>query len=558
MVHSRHVLELRVNNQLLATSCTGEPAPATASFVSHEWEALEFACVPPPGCTLELVLSGPLYRETLQPFLRPGDAAWLWRWNPHNTVGHIELTLTATCASGHTETLCAALEIVPGKLDRQRYGRLLDDMQQVARDLALALAHSTAGAALRPPHDDERQQRDLLVEYCRFYEERIAALEGVVLRLARRPYTVLRPQSQPVPLEQVRDLSRVNMSDMLRARAVGATASPPDVRQEASTPTTDTYENRVLKRLLHEYWRRVRLVAAVAAHHSHTDAGSGGEAADLLADRAQAMLRRLHALRSQPFLAEVSHLGRVSGPSQVMRRDTSYRRVYRWWQELTQVPFLHIESPLFQLPIYDLPRLYECWCVLQVAQAVLSLPGATVQEHSLLDQRMRAAPAHAPYLIGRLMLREDAPLLVLHWRWLRLRLRYQPRYRPVNGQPGAAALSSLDRHTHVPDLTLELEPRAHAAQMPTLLVFEAKYRLSEQGGVPADALADAYTYLGSIGTPGGARAVQRVALLYPGPHAAEHYPSGVSLLPLLPGNTEALQGWLLRMLDVAAAQAPVL
>jgi large subunit ribosomal protein MRP49 len=241
-----------------------------------------------------------------------------------------------------------------------------------------------------------------------------------------------------------------------------------------------------------------------------------------------------------------------------MRRDTPYRQIYSWWQELTQVPFLHVESPLFQLPIHDMPRLYECWCVLQVVQAVLSLPGATVQRHSLLTQRMSAAPAQSPYLTSRLLLREDAPLLVLHWRWLRLRLRYQPRYRPVDGQPGAATLSSLDRHTHVPDLTLELEPLAGIEQPPTLLVFDAKYRLSEQGGVPADALADAYTYLGSIGTPGGARAVQRVALLYPGPQAAEHYPSGVSLLPLLPGDTEALQSWLLRMLDTAAAQAPVL
>jgi large subunit ribosomal protein MRP49 len=369
---------------------------------------------------------------------------------------------------------------------------------------------------------------------------------------------VLRPQRQRVPLAQARDLSRLDMADALRARAVGAEAGAPEVQQETSIPTTDTYENRVLKRLLHEYWRRVQLVAAVAVGQSATHTGSGGEVADLIADRAQAMLRHLHTLRSQPFLAEVSHLTRVSGPSQVMRRDTPYRLIYRWWQELDQVPFLHVESPLFQLPIHDLPRLYERWCALQVAQAVLHLPGATVHAHSLLEQRMRSAAEQPPYLSSRLALRENAPLLVLHWRWLRLSLRYQPRYRPVSGQPGAAALSSLDRHTHVPDLALELEPLTGATQPPMLLAFEVKYRLDAHGGVPADALADAYTYLGGIGTPGGRRAVQRVALLYPGQHAAEHYPSGVSLLPLLPGDTESLQSWLLRALDSAAAQAPVL
>jgi large subunit ribosomal protein MRP49 len=135
-------------------------------------------------------------------------------------------------------------------------------------------------------------------------------------------------------------------------------------------------------------------------------------------------------------------------------------------------------------------------------------------------------------------------MLVLEWQGLRLRLRYQPRYQPH--REGATAPGSLDRHTHVPDMALEYEPIDTVPEStPAVLLFDAKYRLDTGGGVPADALADAYTYLGSIGLPGGERVAQAVVLLFPGGDAAEHYASGVSLVPLLPGAVEPLHAWLL-------------
>jgi len=77
-----------------------------------------------------------------------------------------------------------------------------------------------------------------------------------------------------------------------------------------------------------------------------------------------------------------------------------------------------------------------------------------------------------------------------------------------------------------------------------VVVLDAKYRLDASGGVPESALADAYSYLGAIGTPGGGRASVAAALLYPGHGPAEVYASGVAALPLLPGNESALRAWL--------------
>src|SRR5262249_5152573 len=150
-----------------------------------------------------------------------------------------------------------------------------------------------------------------------------------------------------------------------------------------------------------------------------------------------------------------------------------------------------------------------------------------------------------------------------------LTLRYQPHYRPrrtKNQEPrteqageavssqfsvrGSTALGSLDRHTRVPDLAIEIrQPGA----TPQVLLLVAKYRLDAEGrGVPQDALADAYTYLGAIGY-GRVRATIGSLLLYPGMGAPELFPSGVGSLPLLPGRTGELETVLLELLDLPIA-----
>jgi hypothetical protein len=89
-------------------------------------------------------------------------------------------------------------------------------------------------------------------------------------------------------------------------------------------------------------------------------------------------------------------------------------------------------------------------------------------------------------------------------------------------------LGSLDRHTRVPDLAIEMQRNGEPAQV---LLLDAKYRLdADRRGVPQDALADAYTYFGAIGSAG-----RRATL-----GAPERYPSGVGSIPLLPGQTAML------------------
>jgi large subunit ribosomal protein MRP49 len=523
--------------------------PISGPLVLREWQPVELSCEPPPGCTLALLLEGPLHTLTLLPFQSPGDPAWRWQWNPQNTTGRFELRLIVTCPDGsHTEQQ-AALEVVPAKLSQQHYQALLDDIAQVATALLAALSQSSVGAALAAPQDAARQ-RSLLAEYCRFYDEHISTLERLVASIARQPHEELRPERQRVPLEQARDLSALDTGATVRmpqdapaaqARAMGML--PRYVVQQRSSASTDTPANRLLLRLLNEYTRRVRAIAGAAAALAASQPG----VAESITEHSRSLQQRLHALCSLPFLQGVRDNGPVRTTPGI-QRDARYRQVYKLWRDLRHDPVPAIDSPLLRLPIHALPRLYECWCVLHVAQAVLDLPGVVVQAQRLFSPAVQPAVP----LASRMELTGDAPMLVLEWQGLRLRLRYQPRYQPHReGHPeDNTAPGSLDRHTHVPDIALEYEPADTPPGSTTAaLLFDAKYRLDTGGGVPADALADAYTYLGSIGLPGGERIAQAVVLLFPGCGPAEHYASGVGVVPLLPGAEAPFRAWLLRRLQ---------
>jgi len=240
---------------------------------------------------------------------------------------------------------------------------------------------------------------------------------------------------------------------------------------------------------------------------------------------------RIKRMQSQPWLAGIAPLDYYRGATLRLRHDSNYRVVYRLWRRLQQRPLLNPEAAALSNPaLSDLPRLYERWCALRVATDLLHLPGWVVQE--------AITPTDAGDWL--LALPEDQPLLILTQPGgNQLSLRYQPRYRPL--PPQGATLGSLDRHTRIPDLALEL---TQPDGPPQLLVLDAKYRLDATGGLPAEALGEAYSYLGALGN-GSGRACLGAALLYPGEGAAAIYASGVAALPLLPGATAtALIDWI--------------
>jgi len=578
--------------------------------VVTEHQPVEFGRGAEQGAWMELALDG----VALEPFLRPGEQVWRWRWNPGPAVGLHRLTLLERRGE-EQRRLAWTLRVAPRKIDQERYEALLEDVQRAAYNIAYALAGGASeGAAL------EREapwQRSRLEEYYALFEGRLERFELAVRRIAARPREQLRPGAAEVPLGQAAGLDEAALArlpqgafdeappelaaPLQEALRPGGGLLPRSVAAAHSRPSLDTYEHRLLKHLLALLWRRAGFIAGLAEreigrmawNEQQTGLASPrlARAREIVAGCAAAQ-RLLGELRALPFLEHVAPLPAARGATALLQRDPHYREVYRMWQALRQHPFLAFDSPLFHIPITDLPRLYELWCALQVVRGLLAAGGALRQQR-LVSQRQID---EAGDLLTTVALVEDQPLLVIAHGDLTLTLRYQARYRPagrgrrtkdggrrtedqrpttndedlVSGDEGrgtgdegasadspsagvdtraaepadalplqrstAPALVSLDRHTRVPDLAIELE-RAGERRV---LVLDAKYRLDAEGrGVPQDALSDAYAYLGAIGAAGRS-AVTRALLLYPGSAPAELYPSGVGAIPLLPAQTDAL------------------
>lgn len=521
-------ITITVNNQPVQLHPATTPTAAVA-VAAAEWQPVSIACTPPAGAALALVVEGAGPPEPLAPFLHPDDPAWHWHWNPGNRVGRVRLVLTVTWPDGRSSTHATLLNVLPSKVDQHTYGLLLDDLQRTLLSLVVSLRGASAGATLHPLPTQTGGAGPLppplaIESILASLEAHLDELEPALQHIARTPHTVLHPASTRVPPGLAHDLSHAS-DELLQARTASTTheqSYPADIAQPTSRPTTDTYENRLVKHVLDTLWRCARTVVA-----------SADNLTDSAAHRLHHINRRLAHLRATPVLTDVSTLATTTfqGATHIIRHHAGYRTVYRVWQTLRATPWIMLDSPLLTLPVHELPRLYECWCVVKLVAVLLeeaSTRGATVI-HTLFE------PATGT-------LTEDTPLLLLSSGEETLRLRYQPRYAPpVPEQTAATELCSLDTSTHIPDITLE---RTTPGQPPAVLVFDAKYRRTSGGSVPQDARADAYTYLGSIGLASGQRAVRASVLLYPGEGTPEHYASGVGVAPLVPGQTEYAAEWL--------------
>jgi hypothetical protein len=519
----------------LSPEVESDPPPLT------EHQAVEFVCLPNGAVAMELSIDG----VVLSPFLRPGDPRWRWIWNPGAAVGAHTLRLAA-CQGTRTERVWR-LNVVPRKIDSARYLALIEDVERVAIGLVRSLTGAVVEAHLAA---GEGAPRSWLDDADILFGSLFDRFEQATHHILAHPRSTLQRDERQTPLGQATDVS---VTALHRAIQGDLEVAPPDVAtqvqralrpeggflprttvQQRSSVTFDIAEHRLLKHILETLRGRARRCADWAQREvTRLDAvaptSSRAARARAIASRCDQCARRIAGLLATPFFDQVTALRHVPAVTPLIRRDPSYRQVYRMWRALRQRLVVDPGAP-FDLTIIDLPLLYERWCVLRAVWSLLDL-GVDVHSHNLLITPPGETDAWAINLPG------DAPLLIAGYKGWDLTVRYQPRYPPAVSAQSGDTFVSLDRHTRIPDLAIEATRPGHP---PRVIVLDAKYRLDADGcTVPADALAEAYAYAGAIGVA-GAPAVVAALILYPGTGAAERYPGGAGAIPLLPSAADAL------------------
>jgi hypothetical protein len=496
------------------------------------------------------------------PSIRLGEEIWRWEWNPRGRAGTFEVRLQVHIHDSSVWLHETLIQVRPSKLEPVSHEALLQAIQRVSVYLVFALHGGTLGVR---PDKQMVYETDLVEQHLKRLQREVRYVGGIVSDLDRDPALSQRVVSAETPIVQVRDpaaeslarvweqpvdlvsvsptspLARLPSSDSRVVRRV-----PRSLSVRRTVPTSDTYEHRALSHLLEELLQRcTALREALAVEIAWNSAAGPSDEQQAWLERLVArqvevdrLIGKLKRSKSVPFLDGVPTRCTWRGPSERMLRDRRYRRVGRLWHLIYGQPWITVRSPAYDLPVGDMPRLYELWCLLEVARTLVDW--GVIVEHGLINLE---EPAASGRLIRtwRVRVPADRPLLyVRDARGTSVRLWYERRFRPATGS--GRGFGSLDPFVRIPDIVVEVTCRD---KEPAVLVFDAKYRVSGVNGIPEEALGDAYTYRHALGFA-GKQVCRGAYLLFPG--SVDFIGTDVGAISLLPGNSsrldELLRYWL--------------
>ncbi len=472
----------------------GQPPTIICERAAGEW-----SCAVPVGATARLRIGD----TELEPFLRPGESIWRWRWVAPASAGSYPVCLTITTATEQIEWRYV-VDVTPSLLDAERYAALLTDLAR----LLPGAAHALAGG-WQPAGMGDHGVPDRMALLALLTGPTARQIIDTVAQLARRP--------SPRRLR------------LTGPRELGAWPRDPDparwrIAADAVPLPGSGWPDRVWMQMpLPDPNQRSLHLAALVTDRLLM-AANWLIATPLPSDvrlRLIGVMARLRALRvqlPQPARPAVA----LSGGMPALAGE---RRLRAYYPLLRRQAGVGWTPDLFAIPVREVARLYELWCVIQVAMALLALADWHAQTQALIDHD------------AALRIEPDQPVLTLtRATGDTLTLRYQPRYAPA-GQPFA----SLDSRVRIPDIGLEV---IMPGQPPRLIALDAKYR-ADGGELPASAIDEGYSYLAGIGRSDGQRAVIGLALLFPGAGPVTTYASGLTLLPLWPdADQQQLRLWL--------------
>lgn len=519
-----------------AISLNGQPLPS-ADLVADtfwDWQPVDIACQPQPNVrAVHLVIGEAALGPPLVAF---GDPTWRWRWQPREAVGVFDAELVLTLADGTQSEERFRIRIRPRTIDSEQYEALIMAVQHDVAALVYALQGGTEGVRMVRAG----RARSLLEEYALLVEQLGPQAVEVASQITKQPHQHWRMQRDTLSLGEITRFDAATAAAIAQAAPAAVDqvntpqfngTLPQTVSLTQTVLTTDSLEHRLLKGVLQQLHAR-SMVLYRALQHEHArraqhDAVRDTPTVPAMQQRMQRCARLQRALRqalADRLLAGITPLVRMREPTHLMRHAPRYRRVYALYRALRNTLLLDWDSPLLWLPIQALPVLYEQWCVLQVLHALRDM--GTVEGQQVLVQagtgEQDCWTLRLNHNIPLLTVRQDDGTL--------LRLFYQRRYVPQ-----AAGLGSLDPFVRIPDIAIEV---TRAGQVPQVLLLDAKYRVSPDGGVPQDALDDAYAYRTAIGV-NGQRTTLGAFLLYPG---SKHIVAAdnVGALPLLPTSSNEL------------------
>ncbi len=438
--------------------------------------------------------------------------------------------------------------VSPQKLTDDGYRRLLDDLQRrLPATIAIALQQSGALAGIHlvaPQETTLAEELNRIRRACLGTSTR-RGLIALLVALANVPHQVLQTIDVWSPRERARRINPVRLYQAFtRPANLDMDKLPLQVPEQRVQHSVDVYENRLLRAFVDQVELRLRRVVLAAEQDSNSPLHR--EASDLLKELTKSR-------RSAEFLDEVSEL--IEPPTRltmVLLKRSEYRAALEGFLEFRRSALVRLDEPALNVPLENLPYLYETWGTLQVISALLEVAGQQgfrVRSQQLVHRR--------PNEVWIRILRDGEPALEIDDPRTGQVIKLIPQKTYGVNAEGLHSISFGQR----PDIAIEI---SDARGMTDVWIFDPKYKLeSEQAvaeepfGRPKKEDIDAmHAYRDALRDSSGSRVVKYAAILYPG--ESKSYTDGLEAIRAVPTATEPLGAHLRRVLTGASrSRAPI-
>jgi len=444
---------------------------------------------------------------------------WLAAWQRCG-AGHYVLSL-----NGETQHI----SILPNKISSAAFEQLLLDLQQhLAPAVALALQQcgALAGITIQPFSSNSLPEELNRLRRAINGDAKVMGLRQLLPQLARHPQHTLQTHTHWQKRELARRPLIQQWAQQLKVSNLDAQQRPLQVLNQNYAMTLDVAENRFVKFYLYLLQQRLRRLHGLATAQQAVWQEETG-ALERFIQHAQhsTFLRQVHLPQQMPSIN-----------SQILLKHPVYRAIlenYLQFQHSLSAN-LDLQIPELDVPLENLPKLYQHWCCLQVMLCVLEM--AATLNYRVCSQNLCRRSQTAWYVK---ILPHGQTLLELEQKNTGKRVCLIPErsYR-------SESVSFLQR----PDLTLEM---TQVDGTYTLYLFDAKYKLDSNAARPQKVDIDKmHAYRDAI-RPQGKPAVRYAAILYPG--ELQNYDAGLQALPADPAHSERLREALLKVLQQGLA-----
>ncbi len=272
-----------------------------------------------------------------------------------------------------------------------------------------------------------------------------------------------------------------------------------------TAPTFNVYENQLLKRFLTLITICSKIVERRFEQEEREKLEKNEiEEIDKRIQKCKEFQRKAQYMKRYCFLDEVQETDNIAYHTPVLQREVNYMRFHDIFKEFIRKPLFDF-SDVLNLPILDIPTLYEYWAVIQIVDILCDMKDNwNVSQHIIEKNEFG-------YLFS---LREgDNSLFELSNNEKRLSLFYQKWYKTYAGR------------SVKPDITLEMRLNGKLSR---ILVLDPKYRSKLDSGDPNDpesAINKMHVYKDAIRGEDGSHIVEAAYAVFLGRNEI-NYPSG--------------------------------